>query len=338
MREPSEINSIPPAPRGSTGHHSCPVCISGGSYIKDSCLELFNGIGYPLHNGYGMSEVGITSVELRSRPKYRNKNSAGHSLESIEYKISDEGTLMIKGTSVSSKIMIDGVVQPKEEWFDTRDIARLEDGYCYISGRAKDVVIGSNGENINPDVIEQMIVLREHVNFSCFGMPDDNGDEVLSLVVQLGKDAAGDTAKSIYEQIRIINDGLPSGFKIRDFYFTNDPIMSPTAIKVSRQYLLRGIRSGDIKLVPMKGYVPDPSITVSSCDQEILSAVTGIIADVLEIAREDIKPDSDILLDLNATSLQFFAVIAEINKRYQVETYSCNTPEALAIYIVEQRS
>ena len=317
---------------------SVQFCISGGSYIKDSCLELFNGIGYPLHNGYGMSEVGITSVELRSRPKYRNKNSVGHSLESIEYKISDEGTLMIKGTSVSSKIMIDGVVQPKDEWFDTKDVAALQDGYCFISGRAKDVVIGANGENINPDVIEQMIVLKEHVNLSCFGMPDESGDEVLSVVVQLGKDADEEMTKNIYSEIRSINDGLPSGFKIRDFYFTNDPIMSPTAIKVSRQYLLRGISSGDIKLVPMNSYVPEKKTEAVSCDPVILDAVMEIIADVLECDKNSIKPDSDIMLDLNATSLQFFAVIAEINKRYQVETYSCNTPVALGKYIEEQKS
>ena len=317
---------------------SVQFCISGGSYIKDSCLELFNGIGYPLHNGYGMSEVGITSVELRSRPKYRNMNSVGHSLESIEYKISDEGTLMIKGTSVSSKIMIDGVIQPKEEWFDTKDVAALRDGYCFISGRAKDVVIGANGENINPDVIEQMIVLKEHVNFSCFGKPGDNGDEVLSVVVQLGNDITEEMTRSIYSEIRSINDTLPSGFKIREFYFTNDPIMSPTAIKVSRQFLLRGISAGDIRLIPMSGYVPDKRSVDAECDPEILSEVTDIIADVLECSKNDIRPDSDIMLDLNATSLQFFAIIAEINKRYQVETYSCNTPQALGKYIEEQKN
>ena len=60
-------------------------CISGGSFLKESALQLFNGIGYPLHNGYGMSEIGIGSVELRDKPKYRNQGFIGRPFQNIEY-------------------------------------------------------------------------------------------------------------------------------------------------------------------------------------------------------------------------------------------------------------
>ena len=78
--------------------------ISGGSYIKDSTLKLINSLGYPLYNGYGMSEIGITSVELGNITD-RLKNSIGKPLPSVEYKIVDD-ILYVKGKSISHKIMI----------------------------------------------------------------------------------------------------------------------------------------------------------------------------------------------------------------------------------------
>ena len=45
-------------------------CISGGSYIKEDTLRLINGLGYPLYNGYGMTEAGVTSVELSPVVEY----------------------------------------------------------------------------------------------------------------------------------------------------------------------------------------------------------------------------------------------------------------------------
>ena len=310
--------------------------ISGGSYIRQSTLDLFNGIGYPLHNGYGMSEVGITSVELRKRPKDRNQNSVGHPLESIEYSISPSGTLLIKGTSISSKIMIDGVVQERGEWFDTMDMAELKDGYCFIKGRAKDTIIGADGENINPDLVEQMIKIDGVNEFSCFGEKDDRGNESLALVIRVGNDMKMSETDAIYREVMKINESIQGSFKIKKFYFTLDPLMASTAIKVSRQYLLRGIENGDIKLIPMKDFVPRDKETVSVCNEQILKAVIKIVADVLDIEESKIKQESNIVTDLGATSLQFFAIMAKISEEFAVETYSCNTIGELGKYIEEQ--
>ena len=73
-------------------------CINGGSYLRDEALYLLNGIGYSLHNGYGMSEIGITSVELGRTPKERNKNSIGKPFDSVEYRI-NESVYILKNTN-----------------------------------------------------------------------------------------------------------------------------------------------------------------------------------------------------------------------------------------------
>ena len=311
-------------------------CISGGSYLKESALKMFNGIGYPLHNGYGMSEIGITSVELRPLPKQRNLNSVGHPIGSIEYKVSDHGTLLVKGESLSKKIMIDGVMQERGEWFDTMDIASSDKDYWFIKGREKDLVIGDNGENINPDMVEQLFEIPHARNFSCYGETRSDG-EVLAMVVRIDNNATSEETDEIYEYVNRINGTLPQTSRIRKFYFTYDPLMSEQAIKVSRAYLKRGIENGDIRLMKMKEFVPKETKQLPPADPEILSKVTEIIADVLGTPADQIRPDANIILDLGASSLQYFEVLSRITDMFGAETFSCNTAIELSKYIEDQK-
>ena len=86
-------------------------CINGGSYLRDSAMELLNGIGYSMHNGYGMSEIGITSVELRRKAKDRNRNSIGQPFSSVSYRLDADGILQVKGSSLCVKKLINGHVR-----------------------------------------------------------------------------------------------------------------------------------------------------------------------------------------------------------------------------------
>jgi acyl-CoA synthetase (AMP-forming)/AMP-acid ligase II len=149
-------------------------CINGGSYLKDSTLKLLNGIGYNTYNGYGMSEIGITSVELRRKPKYRNLNSVGMPFASVEYKIDDDGILQVRGSSLCTKKLINGEEQTFDGWFYTGDNMVYRDGGYYILGRAGDVVIGENGENINPDSIEKLFSLPDAKALSVLGLKGKN--------------------------------------------------------------------------------------------------------------------------------------------------------------------
>lgn len=316
---------------------SIQFCISGGSYIMDSTLKLFNGLGYPLHNGYGMSEVGITSVELRQRPKDRNLNSVGHSFESIEYRINDAGQLEVKGTSISSRVMIDGVIQDRGEWFNTMDVVEHDGDYYFVKGRTKDIIIGDNGENISPDLTEKEFTIPEATNYACVGLKSDEG-EVLSLVVQISDELDAEATAKIYSEVTAKNDTLPNPMRVRRFYFTKDSMMAKTAIKVSRPYLNKCIDEGSIKLIPMNEYVPQEKHVEAACNEEILKKVISIVATALEIDETEVDPKANIILDLGATSLQYFGVLSMISDEFGVETFSCNTVYDLVKYIEGQIS
>lgn len=301
-------------------------CITGGSYLHDSTLAMFNGMGYPLFNGYGMSEIGITSVELAATPKLRNLNSIGRPFEGVQYRLDENGVLSVKSASACSKRMVDGQIIPMEEWFETGDILKEKDGRYYILGRSGDVVIGENGENINPDVLEQAFDVHEALNFSVLGLPADYKKEglkgeVLSMVVSLPSDITEEDAKALMERIYAENGTLPLCHQIKDFYFTYDAIMPETAIKVGRKYLLRGIDNGSINLTPFADFKIDESRmeVKEPLTSEVAEKVRAIIAEGAGVGIDQVGDDDHLMNDLGCDSITYYGILIKVCNVFGIE-------------------
>ena len=304
-------------------------CITGGSFLSDSTLAMFNGMGYPLFNGYGMSEIGITSVELAATPKKRNLNSIGRPFEGVEYRLDENGVLSVKSKSACSKRMVDGEIIPMEEWFETGDILKEEKGRYYIQGRLGDVVIAQNGENINPDMVEQAFQMRDALNFSVLGLPErlikegaeDSKEEILSMVVSLAEDTTEEEVRKMAERIDEENRTLPVSHQVRNFYFTYDAIMAETAIKVSRKYLIRGVENGSIKLVPFGEFKvsekkENPKAPLRS---ETAEKVRAIIAESVGKKPEEVGDDDHLMNDLGCDSLTYFGILIKVCNVFNIE-------------------
>lgn len=295
-------------------------CINGGSYLRDSALYLLNGIGYSMHNGYGSSEIGITSVELRKKAKHRNLNSIGMPFDSVEYKIDENGTLLVKGSSLCTKKLINGMPAKFDEWFNTGDNMEYKDGGYFINGRVNDLVIGENGENINPDVVEKHFNLNFAKNFSVLGLSGENGEE-LSIVISINPYTTQKTLNSLIDDVYRTNETLPSVMAIKKFYFTFDELCPPTAIKVSRTQLKSKILSDQIKLIPFNEIKLSDSGERSSV---IMDKVCEIIADVLDVEREKISASSHIFFDLGGSSIQYFTIISKLADEFEITSYDSN--------------
>ena len=315
-------------------------CITGGSYLKDSTMELFNGLGYPLFNGYGMSEIGITSVELAATPKLRNLNSIGRPFEGVQYRLDEKGVLSVKSASACSKRMVDGEIIPMEEWFETGDILKEENGRYYVLGRLGDAVIGENGENINPDVLEQAFDVHEALNFSVLGLPAgifdpdkmaalaDTGkaelshkEETLSMVVSLSPDSPEEEVQALAERIYAENGTLPLTHQIKDFYFTYDAIMPETAIKVGRKYLLRGIENGSIHLTPFQEFKvsENKAMEKEPLVGEVADRVRQIIAEAIGKKPEEIGDDDHLMNDLGCDSITYYGILVKVCNVFEIE-------------------
>ena len=300
-------------------------CISGGSYIKDSTLYLFNSLGYPLYNGYGMSEIGITSVTLGGINDRLN-NNVGKNLSSVEYKI-ENNVLLVRGKSISHKMMLDGVLYnySSEEWYNTSDLVHEKDGYYYIDGRLDDLFIGVNGENINPDMIEKEFNISNVNNLSILDINNN-----LSLVLEISDTTPNEVVERIYNDCMEINNKLDSSFRLSKIYFTYDMIKNPNAIKVSRQYLKSRLKDNKIKLQTFD-QLKSSDIDV---DQKILNIVKEYMAKTLNIDVNTISDTSDFFFDLNGTSLDYFdlvsSMIEEFNIKVEYEDNVLHTPLEMA--------
>ncbi len=297
-------------------------CISGGSYIKESTLRLFSAIGYPLHNGYGMSEVGITSTELRNKPSELMQNSVGKPFASIEYNIDENGVLLVKGNSTCKRMLVNGVEKFNEGWYNTGDIVDRVDGYYYVRGRKGDSVIGENGENLNPDTIEQAFELPEAIMYSVLGL-GEGSDEKLTMIVRISPYLSGAKVSNLISNIYKTNQSLPLPMQIRDFYMTYDPIASETAIKVGRKYLKNALADGRVKLIPFNE-VEIKEAAEFDVNSPLADKVRTIAAPILGVEKEDIGPDTHVMHELGASSLQYFTLLTELSKEFPIDYSDSN--------------
>ena len=130
--------------------------VSGAAPIAKEILEFFYGCGVPVLEGYGMTET--ATVATYSTIEHHRFGSVGRVLPGVEARIADDGELLIKGDNIfqgyyrnddaSFGAIVDG-------WLHTGDLGSIDnDGYVYITGRKKDIIITAGGKNLTPANLE----------------------------------------------------------------------------------------------------------------------------------------------------------------------------------------
>jgi long-chain acyl-CoA synthetase len=137
------------------------IAVSGGAALNPQIAQTFIGLGLPLCQGYGLTEASpVVSVNRLER---NDPASIGAVLPGIEVMFAESGALLVRGPNV----MLGYWGNPEataqainaEGWLDTGDIARLEDGLLYITGRIKEIIVMANGEKVPPVDMELAIQL-----------------------------------------------------------------------------------------------------------------------------------------------------------------------------------
>ncbi len=130
--------------------------VSGAAPIAKEILEFFFACGVPVMEGYGMTETATAATV--SRPEEHRFGSVGKPLPGVEVKIAEDGELLIKGPNIFSGYygqLDSGFGAVLEGWLHTGDLGHIdEDGFVYIVGRKKDIIITAGGKNLTPANIE----------------------------------------------------------------------------------------------------------------------------------------------------------------------------------------
>lgn len=285
-------------------------CITGGSPVRAETLRLLGGLGYRLHNGYGMTEVGITSVELSESDAGQMFESIGRPVPSVRYRVEDE-RLFIQGTSLCREMIVNGVCTPTPAWFDTGDLVACDKGRYSILGRVSDLVFGEDGENLNPELAEERFDLSLALQFSVLG---DEKNERLILVVRISPDLSRDDRLALQNEIAFGCSLLPEAYALREIRYTYDPLSDPNDIKISRARLRRWLAEGKIRTVPLLSDVP----AEERCESETRARLREIIGEILSLPPEQIGDHAHFVHDLGGTSLDYFTLLARLDDAFGI--------------------
>ena len=132
------------------------IAITGGAAMNPRVADFFSGIGLKVLQGYGLTETSpVVSV---NREEDIRRRSVGPPLEGVEVRLSEDQELLVRGRGVMQGYLNDPEATQaaidSEGWFHTGDLARIEEDHIYIVGRAKEIIVLSNGEKVPPEDLE----------------------------------------------------------------------------------------------------------------------------------------------------------------------------------------
>lgn len=236
------------------------ILIAGGAPMGKDAIKGFLNLGINLLQGYGLTET--SPVLAGENDNYKRLGSVGFPLPGIDIAIDNpnkEGIGEIKAKAPTVMLGYYGNEEAtnevlKDGWFYTGDLGYIDkDGYLFITGRKKDVIVLKNGKNIYPEELEILINKLPYVEESMvFGKPDPKDDDlILCAKIVYNKDAMKEKypAKKkenyhdiIWEDIKSnVNKSMPAYKYIREIIITDEPLIKTTTHKIKRHEEIKKI-------------------------------------------------------------------------------------------------
>ena len=235
------------------------LVVTGGAALDPETEKGFNDLGFDVEQGYGLTET--APVIAAETPKCRRLGSIGKKFPSVEVKIDDPdeegiGELMAKGPSImlgyyeneeatKSALEFDG-------WFHTGDLARIDkDGFIYISGRKKSVIVLNNGKNVFPEEIETLLNKVEGIKETfVFEKKEDDGDVKVCVEIVYDKELIKELyniegeeniKEFLWDKVKEVNKLMPKYKYVREMVITEEPLIKTTTLKIKRHEELKKV-------------------------------------------------------------------------------------------------
>lgn len=231
--------------------------ISGASALDKRVAKGFNDFGILTVQGYGLTEASpVLAAENVACIRY---GSIGYPLCGIDMKIDKPnkdgiGEIIAKGPNImlgyyenekATKEVL------KNGWFHTGDLGKVDkDGFFFVTGRKKNVIVLKNGKNIYPEEIETLVGKLPYVDESMvFGYPKED-DLIVSVKIVYNKEyieenykeiSKEDLHKKIWEDIKEINSGLVNYMHMKKLIITEEPMIKTSTAKIKRHEELKKI-------------------------------------------------------------------------------------------------
>lgn len=235
------------------------LVVTGGAALDPETEKGFNDLGFDVEQGYGLTET--APVIAAETPKCRRLGSIGKKFPSVEVKIDDPdeegiGELMAKGPSImlgyyENEEATKSALEP-DGWFHTGDLARIDkDGFIYIAGRKKSVIVLNNGKNVFPEEIETLLNKVEGIKETfVYEKKEDDGDVKVCVEIVYDKEMIKDLyhiedeekiKEFLWEKVKEVNKLMPKYKYVREMIVTEEPLIKTTTLKIKRHEELKKV-------------------------------------------------------------------------------------------------
>jgi long-chain acyl-CoA synthetase len=222
------------------------LAASGAAPLGKDLARFYAAIGMPLIEGYGLTEGGVVCFNPTDSPK---SGSIGKKMPGVELRLADDGELLVKSPALFSGYYNDPEATKavlRDGWLYTGDIAEFDsDGYVYITGRKKELIVSSNGKKIYPAQIELLFKAEPIINQVV--LIGDRLPYVTALVTVNAAEVAVSAEAEVKKAVARVNRRLAPFEQIRKFRIIERDFsietgeMTPT-MKVRRNRVLENHR------------------------------------------------------------------------------------------------
>src|SRR5579859_2197249 len=296
--------------------------ISGGAALSSDTESFFKRMGYAVVQGYGMTET--ASLISLNHPFRATEGSVGKILPGREFKLAEDGEILVRGENVTAGYWKSGILQPsgEEGWLHTGDLGEVDaEGNLRFRGRKKNVIVTPAGLKVYPDDLENALRLQRGVR-DCVVIPfarDGNAEPCAILLMQDSSESAARAAvdganASLAEYQRIRRWAL---WPELDFPRTSTGKPRLPAITFRARELLNGQPAAQVA-------IPVPSSGPSAISR--LLAVVG--------TRQE--GPTRLEQELNLSSLDRVELMSALEEKFHVELNETSFAEAKTVGDVER--
>jgi len=304
---------------------------SGGARLDPEVMKDLEAFGFTVLEGYGLTE---TSPVVTFTPISKRKaGSAGKPLPSVTVKIAEpgggeplgvmkEGEIAIKGPMVMKGYYrnpeLTGQVL-KEGWLFSGDLGYIdEDGYLFITGRLKDVVVLSSGENVYPEDVEKQYMKIPFIKEICVVGIEERGivESLHAAIVpdiEYAKSAQiGNLIESLRWEINNVSLHMPQYMRIKGFTLYPEPLPK-TPLGKFRRFMIKDLIKNREKDVEVKRE-EDGGLIENGVGRKVIECITPLLKERIPIQARD-----NLELDLGLDSLARIELVVSLEKAFSIK-------------------
>jgi len=288
---------------------------SGGAKLDPQVSKDLGSLGFTIREGYGLTETApVIAFSPLSRPK---KGSVGPPIANVEVRIDNPneagvGEVLVRGPNVMKAYdhaPAETAEAIRDGWFHTGDLGYLDsDGYLFLTGRIKELIVTPGGKNILPEELEGEYQKNPAIAELCIlGLPraGEEGEHLHAVVVPnfdyIREQKIHDPAGYIKDELNRVAITLPTYKRISGMNLVKEPLPRTRLGKIQRHLVMARARSEETS-------VKKPQAQVSETDRQIRRTTIGrVVLDTLAAlvsSHRDIRLDDHLDLDLGFDSLK----------------------------------